>query len=165
MRNIGKNFCVGASQVSAAYLLVRKFCAVFGRKTRDFGLRLAPVRRSTTPKHLWSEVVGAFAKLATKMRKFAKPSWRSFGSSENHFSTSAFERLTSQTSPSPSTDFRNTSLRAVVNLYPDSLLGSSSLRDVSAWRIYFARRSTIYSRGPHLKILLIYFPPLTFDQW
>ena len=77
MRNIGKNFCVGASQFSAAYLLVRKFCAGFGPKTRDFGLRLAPVRRSTTPNHLSSEVVGAFAKLATKMRKFAKPSWRS----------------------------------------------------------------------------------------
>ena len=152
MRNVVENFCVGDPQLSAAYLLVRNCWAVFRRKTRDFGLRLAPVRRSTARNHLWSEVVGVFAKLATKMRKFAKPSWRSFGSSENHFSTSAFDKLTFQTSPAPSTDFRNTSLRAAVNLYPDSLLGSSSLRDVSAWRISFARRSTIYSRDPPLEI-------------
>ena len=152
MRNVVENFCVGDPQLSAAYLLVRKFWTVFWPKTCDFGRRLAPVRRSTTRNHLWSEVVAVFAKLATKMRKFAKPSWRSFGSSENHFSTSAFDKLTSQTSPSPSTDFRNTSLRAVVNLYPDSLLRSSSLGDVSAWRISFARRSTIYSRDPPLEI-------------
>ena len=122
------------------------------------------MRRSTTRNHLLSEVVGVFAKLATKMRKFAKPSWRSFRSSENHFATSKFDKLTSQTSPSPSTDFRNTSLRAAVNLYPDSVLGASSLRDVSAWRISFARRSIIHLRAA-LEILLIYFPPLTLDQW
>ena len=147
MRNIRENFFVGACQLSATYLVVRRFWAVFRPKTRDFGRRLAPVRRSTTRNHLWSEVVGVFAKLATKMRKFAKPSWRSFGSLENHFSTSAFDKLTFQTSPSPSTDFRNTALRAVVNLYPDSLLRSSSLEDVSASRISFARRSIIHSRA------------------
>ena len=152
MRNIGNNFCVGAGQFSAAYLLVRKFWTVLGPKTCDFGRRLAPVRRSTIRNHLGSEVVGVFVKLATKMRKFAKPSWRSFRSSENHFATSKFDKLTSQTSPSPSTDFRNTSLRAAVNLYPDSVLGASSLRDVSAWRISFALRCIIYPRGPHLKI-------------
>ena len=152
MRNVVENFCVGDPQLSAAYLLVRKFWTVFWPKTCDFGRRLASVCRSTTRNHLWSEVVGVFAKLATKMRKFAKPSWRSFESSENHFSTSAFDKLTFQTSPSPSTDFRNTSLRAVVNVYPDSLLRSSSLGDVSAWRISFALRCIIYPRGPHLKI-------------
>jgi len=164
MRNVVENFCVGDPQLSAAYLLVRKFWTSFGPKTCDFGRRLAPVRRSATRNQLWSEVVGVFAKLATKMRKFAKPSWRSFGSSENHFSTSAFDKLTFQTSPAPSTDFRNTSLRAVANFYPDSLLTSSSLGDVSAWRISFGRRSIIHSRGA-LEILLIYFPPLTLDQW
>ena len=139
MRNIRENFFVGACQLSATYLVVRRFWTVFRPKTCDFGRRLAPVRRSTTRNHLLSEVVGVFAKSATKMRKFAKPSWRSFRSSENHFATSKFDKLTSQTSPSPSTDFRNTSLRAVLSLYPDSLRRSSSLGDVSAWRIFLSR--------------------------
>ena len=152
MRNVVENFCVGDPQLSAAYLLVRKFWTVFPPKTCDFGRRLAPVRRSTTRNHLWSEVIGVFANFVTKIRKFAKSTWRSFRSSENHFATYTFDKLTSQTSPSPSTDFRNTSLRAVVNLYPDSLLRSWSLGDVSAWRISFARRSIVYPRGPHLKI-------------
>ena len=72
VRNIGENFCVGAAQLSAAYLLVRRFWAVFGPKTRDFGRRLAPVRRSTARNHVWSEVVGVFVKLAAKIGKFTK---------------------------------------------------------------------------------------------
>ena len=66
MRNIRENFFVGACQLSATYLVVRRFWAVFRPKTRDFGRRLAPVRRSTTRNHHWPEVVGVFAKFNTK---------------------------------------------------------------------------------------------------